>query len=1294
MHPLAELPPSVRTYLSDFVMRWRRVVALRAVGSALAVLAVWALAAATADRLLHLPGLVRLASLIFATLSALAVGIRRLRPLRGPVDWVTMAGMIEQHDPRFDQALITVTSRVLGLPEHRGSDEILSHLLREVEHHAAQRSQIRILTLRSAAGPWALLAVAIVAIIALAQVAYLGGPRLLARLVMPLADLPPVTTTELHVSPEGAEVMQSEALRIEVLTRRLGNNPVLIFINDEGDNWTQYPMDDAGNGRFTYTINTVGHDFRYKMRGGDAETRPFTVRVKRPPAVAEFRIRYTLPAYTGKAPFTITNSDGTIQAPAGSDVLLTIVATEPLQSALLKVGDRKVLMDRTAEDNVRQAAFPFDKDTPPETYYELDLISAREVRGGSSKMVMRVTTDRPPVVRLQEAGQILRLNPRDILRLSYQAIDDYGVVTVSLLAQVNLDAPLQIPLHLAATRRHVEETVDFDLAGLKLKIGDVLTLSVNARDTALKEAVSDELRVLISPLSVDLDAHERINGLTSAFNFAASLVEETAAAAKAIEDAQAQRNHESPAYLSADASLSRHLTSASEAATLLKQSLLRTMAHSRRPELSVALASWLDEAQQQLQTADDLFGRGGSSDGMGRGARDGVLRANAKARELFAEVSAAAQGERALAVLFEQADLKSAQGAAAPAVSLSKPPIGTKDAETLAQVLQRASDEITARAAEIGVNLSSPQADAQLHGRVEAARRILRSKQPIDFLPPIREWSQDPRQHAALARRLATAAQAEAVRNDADLVRAKDLELAARVVSAVEAAMNQAPGKLPPGLAAAVNGLTAAMAALQREHAIGRQPTAAHGGDDLRAHNAANNLRNEMARWAETSQPKNSDAPARPGELESIAFLAGAISTRHEYKLVADEDRQLALKLDLAARKPGGRTLEGDASPAATQVVEDHRQRIQQASDAVTRQMAVAENIFKLQQHQEKLASELRAAKPALRDVSSHLHALADRVDGACRLQQESVSAATLPAQDPDDSNLRVRALAALLAAQEELTAMQQHLALAQDAESFRRKTTERANALRHEVATGVPQRLRAANRAADQADQDAREALDEFDSAMSLLTPQSASALADRLEPFDLDAPAAREIMAGLLAPTLTEFASACDSSDAQDVARAAADVRSAIDGAQKELAAAQSLIAERDPLMAAGLFARAAADSLLRHPPDVRSCMIYQANVSLALTRAWENSVHRAAEIRLSQLPSLQAVYGPPPALRDIPIAGAGPLSSGSHDWPRLHARENEDLTATLHDPDPLGYEDQLKLYFEVMNKSQEKK
>ena len=103
------------------------------------------------------------------------------------------------------------------------------------------------------------------------------------------------------------------------------------------------------------------------------------------------------------------------------------------------------------------------------------------------------------------------------------------------------------------------------LASMQFRVGDLLTLSVTARDAAGQESTSDELHVLISPHSVDLDSHERIDEFSAAARFASTLVDELEAAGKAIDESDAHKDHQSPEYLTASANGSRHLTSASEA---------------------------------------------------------------------------------------------------------------------------------------------------------------------------------------------------------------------------------------------------------------------------------------------------------------------------------------------------------------------------------------------------------------------------------------------------------------------------------------------------------------------------------------------------------------------------------------------------------------------------------------------------------------------------------------------------------------------------------------------------------
>ena len=149
-----------------------------------------------------------------------------------------------------------------------------------------------------------------------------------------------------------------------------------------------------------------------------------------------------------------------------------------------------------------------------------------------------------------------------------------------------------------------------------------------------------------------------------------------------------------------------------------------------------------------------------------------------------------------------------------------------------------------------------------------------------------------------------------------------------------------------------------------------------------------------------------------------------------------------AHKLTDAARKPGGRSIEGDASPAATLVIEDHLQRLAQASEGVGHRMAVAETIERLVLLQERMTLEIRSAKTVSRDASSRQRAIADQIAAVERLQQESAST-TAPTQAPDAVNWRVRAMEGLLSAQDELAVMQQQFALAQETDGARRKTTE-----------------------------------------------------------------------------------------------------------------------------------------------------------------------------------------------------------------------------------------------------------
>src|SRR3954451_13793151 len=190
MTALPALPPNILFYVSEFVARARGRALRRAVGLAVSVFLAWALACCAADRLLQLPSWVR-AALLAAGL--LAVGAILYGPTcarwRRKLDWLEAAAEVERHNPRFGQRLLTVTARLLGPAEHRGSDDLLYRLLSDVVVETRGRRPAPAIARRSIVVPLLALAGVLALAAWLSGVESVGLPRLAARFILPLADL-------------------------------------------------------------------------------------------------------------------------------------------------------------------------------------------------------------------------------------------------------------------------------------------------------------------------------------------------------------------------------------------------------------------------------------------------------------------------------------------------------------------------------------------------------------------------------------------------------------------------------------------------------------------------------------------------------------------------------------------------------------------------------------------------------------------------------------------------------------------------------------------------------------------------------------------------------------------------------------------------------------------------------------------------------------------------------------------------------------------------------------------------
>jgi len=1284
MTALTTLPPAIRGYLDEFIVRSRRLALMRQAGLALAVFLVWMLLCCAADRFLHLPSSARWAALA----AGAAFGVARLAPavlaLRRRPDWVCAAVEVERQNPKFAQRLITVTSRLLGAADYRGSDEILLRLLREVDEQVAADRSLRLVPVRRVAWPWAICALLAIVIVVLLRAPELRFPDLALRFLDPAADIPPVTTTQLVVRPGNADALQSRPLTIEVDAAKVGDDLVTLYLSDAGRNWSRVAMTAAGAGHFTFTLAAVDHDLRYYVTGGDDRSPEYLVRVLRRPAVAQFRIRYEYPSYTRLAPVIVTNTDGRIEAPAGTKATLTVTATEPLQVALLTLGGEKVLMDRTGDSYSRQAELIVRS----EIRYGIDLITTRDVAGsGPSGTLVRAVPDLPPQVRLARGGESVRLNPRDVVPLWYEALDDYGLKTLMVKAQVNVDKPIQVPVKVWGDPRRQQDVVEFDLATLPLSVGDVVMLTLVATDIAGHSAESQPLHLLISPRSVDLDTFERIGELRSAMELAQSLATQLDEAAGALDQADGQKDHQSPTYLSITSRADRALSAAAQSATLLRQSLLRAIPHSGSPRLSTGLAAWVDAAEVESAAAEDAFRQSGAAAGMVNTGRDKLHRAAEQGRTLQSQLSTVAEGEQAAAVLADRQNLRAAADRPAP-----KDPAF---ARRLSETLQSLRQDLQTLASQLGLNAGADDLDNQLRGKIASEEALLNEAKPLDYAAMGRQWAQemqaDPQRRLGLEGRLSAAAEAEAIRSDADLGRARDLELASRAASAIVASPRGGGRPVGPSM---LDGFVADLQELARVGELEKNPSGHPPEERQLARTQAARARLDLARcagdpeaFAAVVATRNTTLAAgateRQKEGEDLAMQASAAAASRDYQRALALDQALLRRLESRSRREGSPVsgpVVGEAEPMAP------RERVEHHRQAVQREMDAARSLDTLDQQQQQIAGN--TALVAASDLAGRQQNVAEQIAAVQRQR------ATDSLSDPMSANNREKATEQVLEAQEQLAGMPQALAAAQAAAAARREASGRAADARRTAQLAPPDQQAAAGRAAVRARQNADDAAARLARAAEPVAPSAAQSLAERLAQFGPDTDLARDAIEGELSASLSSLQQSLRGDDAGAVDRAAADARQAIETCQRELASAQDALVRRDPLLAAKWFARAAAQSLTLRPPDIGGARRQQAGVSAALSRAWDQSIHRAAAERLAALPSMAAVLGPPsPA---SPGAAGAARSSGrfpaAREWSRLRPQDEGDLNHAVHASDPPGYEEALKLYFEALGNARE--
>lgn len=822
--------------------------------------------------------------------------------------------------------------------------------------------------------------------------------------------------------------------------------------------------------------------------------------------------------------------------------------------------------------------------------------------------------------------------------------------------------------------------IQLDLAELDLRLGDVVSVSLHAVDTSGQSGSSDASRILISPRSVDPVTYRRIRELEGAVSVLRGMSAELTAARAALVPQKA----DTPLVAPRLASVHQHLAGAAENGRRSVTSLLRAIAQNMPPTAATATAALIDGVEAMSGEANlisEILTSGGAAGAETTAAR--IQQVNERIGGIDLALITMLEGEKAAVLLAEIENLSASQRV---------PPQATREAaERVRERLARMEQNIAAAARELALDPAT-QADlqGQLKRKVEAAALSAASHALIDFTPVVAAWVEQLKRQSSLPRdtsgsepltsRLEAASQAEALRRDADVTRARDLSLVRLVVGRLASQAGLVPSPASTTSPAPTPDLLPLVAALHREHQLNRATTAPDpNADEIRAAaRAARAKLNEFILPApETNGATAGDNMARPHHDLEMALRAELLADAGNYAEVAKIDRQLARRSE--------RSSSGLAWSRISRLNSIAR-RIQQLADAQ--------------------AALLRQTGRASTQPSAHAE-LAE--------QQARLTEAIHDAMMPDDGRVteadsRQEAEAAMRSARQILSSLPTSLSNARTALADRNIARDRAETARKRADAAGLEQWAAANRAAVAAELQRQESEARFQQAAAAVESDVAEAMADALRPFAPETVEAVRVLDEQLAPALAGVQQASAAGDASAVEEAFAEASNSAGHALERLRAAHLSLLDNDPMLAARAASSAAMATLVQpistassQNDSLKTVESLQREAADALNRAAGQANRSAAMERLSVLPSMSPLLAASPpaasAIRDVPAPDIAPnpapssLFQALRGWGQLPWRLPGDLTIAAGEIDPPGYRDALDAYFLTIQNAQAK-
>ena len=306
----------------------------------------------------------------------------------------------------------------------------------------------------------------------------------LSRLAQPFDPPVHVLTTDIHVVPGDAEVIESQPFPIRATLSR--NVPVTATLEYRvGDfDWSSVGMTRIDDNTFGYDgFKAMWHPLQYRVAAGRSVSRTYRATLRYHPRIEKLSVAVTRPAYAGGNTVRLKDGVGDISELVGSTVALSLAATRPIDHGFLDFidGSEVAIIVDTMDPRSASVEFPL-KVSGSYVIRVTDADGLNNVK--PTRHNITAEPDQTPLAVVARPGRDMILPLDSVVDVAVEAQDDVGLASVTLQTQVakagwsdtqewNVSAP-------AAKRRAFQTSLP--LAELGLKVGDVLLYRAMAVD--------------------------------------------------------------------------------------------------------------------------------------------------------------------------------------------------------------------------------------------------------------------------------------------------------------------------------------------------------------------------------------------------------------------------------------------------------------------------------------------------------------------------------------------------------------------------------------------------------------------------------------------------------------------------------------------------------------------------------------------------------------------------------------------------------------------------------------------